>query len=115
MPEVPEALAAYDLAWRTSSIEARNAICQQLADDYVLAHPELRDLYGSLTLPELVEQVSFARAAGDEARRIELDIWIMREFEFQKISGAIAVGGAVRHEITPINPEGDRRSIGVPS
>lgn len=105
------ALTAYDNAWRENAGGNRNETCQALADAYVLAHPELERAYGALTIPELVALVDLARAAGNEEKRILLDIWIMAGFEFQRIGG---IGSYNPDEVpeAAIVPDGIRREIG---
>lgn len=97
-------LQAYDLAWRETPKEDRNAVCQALADAYVLAHPELVAQFAALTLPECVTLVDLAREKGDEERRILLDVWIMAGFEFQEIGGTFATDG--EHRPLPVIPVG---------
>lgn len=105
-------LEAYDHAWKTLPKDERNAVCQQMADDYVAAHPELVAKYGHLTIPQLVSMVSLAREAGDEASRIEIDIWINAAFEYQSIGGQMDMSGRRRLEVPAINADGDRRQGG---
>ncbi len=104
-------LQAYDDAWRNTPRDERNAVCQQLADAYVSAHPDLALRYGGLTIPECVALLTVARDAGDEARRIELDIWINAAFEYQRIGGAISTDGTARPQAY-VNVDGDRRAGG---
>lgn len=101
-------LEAYDTAWKTTDPASRNAVCQDLADAYVAAHPELQAKYGSLTIPELVALVDIARDAGNEEQRIRLDIWINAAFEFQTIGGVLDNSGQGRPR--PINVDGNRRN-----
>lgn len=101
-------LQAYDEAWRNTPREARNQVCQAMADDYVAAHPELQLRYIGLTIPECVALLDVAREAGDEAKRIELDIWINAAFEYQQIGGSIATDGEHR-PLPEIDAAGKRR------
>lgn len=106
------ALQAYDDAWKNTPRNERNALCQRLADEYVVAHPELRERYGALTIPELVALIDLARESGNEERRIEIDIWINARFEYQQIGGAFSTDGVLREALPAINADGDHREIG---
>ena len=103
-------LLAYDVAWRTTDKATRNDVCQNLADAYVAAHPDLQMRYGGLTIPECVALLEVARDEGDEERRIELDVWINAAFEYQTIGGSISTDG-VHRPLPFVNAEGDRRAI----
>ena len=104
-------LEAYDRAWNETPKDARNAVCQALADEYVAAHPELAAKYGALSIPELVSLVDLARQMSDVEKRIELDVWIMAAFEFQRIGGYMD-NTERRHPVSAINADGDRRQAG---
>ena len=106
-------LQAYDDAWKNTPKDERNALCQRLADEYVTAHPDLQARYGALTIPECVALIDLAREAGNEERRIEIDIWINARFEYQQIGGAFSTDGVLRETLPAINADGDRREIGA--
>lgn len=104
-------LKAYDEAWNNTPKEERNALCERLADEYVAKHPELAQKYGALTIPDLVALVDRARENGDDARRIELDIWINHRYEYQNIGGIDGIYGNPR-DLQAVNVAGDRRTAG---
>lgn len=103
-------LEAYDRAWRETPKEGgeRNALCQRLADEYVARHPEVQLRYIGLTIPECVAILELAREAGDEAKRIEVDIWINAAFEYQQIGGSLSTDGTHR-PLPEIDADGLRR------
>lgn len=84
-----EALRAFDTEWKTGS----RTRAREMAEAYVAAHPELVDKFGDLTIPELVALVDLARKEQVEAERIAIDIWLLVEFEPQRIGGLVDVGG----------------------
>lgn len=104
-------LQAYDEAWNTTPKEERNALCQDLADQYVAAHPELAAKYRGFTIPQLVALLEAARESGDDEERIRLDIYINAAFEYQNIGGVDGILGDPR-DLASVNADGDRRAAG---
>lgn len=62
-----------------------------IADEYIAAHPEMADRFGGLDLKQLVDEVSFYRSVGREKDRILADMWLLSNYEPQRIGG----GGTV--------------------
>lgn len=61
--------------------------CRALAVEYVAAHPGLEGRWGTLTLRELVEELSFYRNVGREADQWACEAWLLANFEPQRIGG----------------------------
>ena len=77
-------------AWNTESGPIRRAA----AKPYVAARGTELATLQQYTRDELVSMVSAARRAGEVDRVLEIDAWLMSEYEPQNITGRLRPGGA---------------------
>ena len=81
-------IEAFDKEWRHGD---RNK-AKGMAVAYVNAHrEELARALGRLSLVELVHLVSDLRSQGKDRARVIVDMWLLNEFEPQKIGGSVNV------------------------
>lgn len=78
-------IADFDREWKEGDREK----ARQMARDYVAANRERLQALERLTLPDLVERVSQCRAEGREEDRLVTDMWLLSEYQPQKIVGGI--------------------------
>ncbi len=79
----------FDKEWRTGDREK----AKLLARAYVADNRErLASSLASLARGELVALVSEYRKAGKDTERIIVDMWLISEYEPQKITGKINIG-----------------------
>ena len=83
-------VVAFDRAWCTGYREDARA----LAIDYVATHrAQLEKTLGGKTLEDLVKLVDGYRAAGRENERAIVDMWLLVEYQPQRIVGELRMGG----------------------
>lgn len=82
------ALQAWDREWKTGD----RVHAKELAIAYVDAHPGVRDDYLGWTIPTLVSLIDDCRAAGNEAQRMEIDVYLLAVHPPQLIEGVGGIG-----------------------
>lgn len=71
---------------------ATRSEAKEIAQRYIQKDLELQSLCVPLSLEELVTLVDIARARGDDEQRIKLDMWLLANFEPQRIVGSMRTG-----------------------
>lgn len=86
-----EELQAFEHEWRNGDRD----VARGMARAYVAANRErLSPELSRYDLPGLVRLVEAYRDAGREDDRIITDMWLLSEYEPQRVVGAISIGGA---------------------
>lgn len=85
------ALETMDMARVARDIPAARA----LAKSYVAAHRDrMGSAYTRYTREELVGLVSLLRQKGDRLAQLDIEAWLLAEYEPQHITGRVRPGGA---------------------
>lgn len=74
----------------TAAFAERDAIraeCKTLAGAYITAHRDDLARFEGLGIEHLVNLITIARHRGDEDERILIDMWLLANFEPQRIRG----------------------------
>ena len=80
-----DALQQFEDEWFTGS----RGRARSMAADYVNAHhAELGEMFGTLSIDEMVAVVTAARARGDVETRIKADMWLLTEHPPQHIAAS---------------------------
>lgn len=87
-----KALSEFDAEWTASNATKDRTRAVQMAKDYFAATPVLAGRYATYDLPALVDLVSKQRQAGNEAGRIEVDMFIAAFHAPQQITGVMRMG-----------------------
>lgn len=67
----------------------------ELAKAYVTAHrARMETAYTRWTREELVQMVSMFRQKGDRLAQLDIEAWLLSEYEPQRIIGRVRPGGA---------------------
>lgn len=85
------ALETMDMARADRDIPA----ARELAKAYVAAHrARMEPAYTRYTKEELVGMVSMLRQKGDRLSQLDIEAWLLSEYEPQHITGRVRPGGA---------------------
>jgi hypothetical protein len=92
----------FDREWRTGD----RAKAKGLAKSYVDAHrEEINKLLAPYTREQLVELIDQYRQVGREEDRLVVDMYLLSEYEPQKITGELNIGGAIDEVTRLVNKE----------
>ena len=83
-----QAIADFAKEWR----EGDRGLAKDMARAYVADNPQQFDVLKEYSRDELVVLLGDYRDAGRDEEQIVVDMWLLSEFEPQKITGAITIG-----------------------
>lgn len=86
--ELPLALSRFEHAWKTGDRDLAREIAREFIDS---SHPQLKGLLRQYSREGLVRLVDAYRAAGQDENRVIAEMWLLVEYEPQRITGHLDI------------------------